>query len=349
MKNINADKQQKSTTAVGAKTNRGKRMRKERYLNQAHSQIVLAEVYLKDTTGKHGEKDILYACEKAIDYMDAFLKEDYNVIDLLTTYVEGCKSAISVLLELKSQTALAKGIELCERFGNKITAEKSVEDKNDAILEIAQLLALLNAARNVHESAIEGFELVKRIQKIQFKRQKSRISRAMIAQSNLNLAAEHISTCDLNHYEKAMDCYIEAMTLFIEDCYNGKIRIIDALFFNHSLKEAFDDSNSDCLHNARQGLVSALHKDMMDFKVYISNLRNKNRALDLYECVEGLKKYSEMLDRIKELTGSNFKDSFFQKKNVCYLQISDLLLEMGDFYESKKYSDLAKQIFLSTI
>ena len=145
MQNIGSRNKQKKATPIETEIGRGRKARKESYLRQAHSQVALAEAYLKGTDGKHREKDVLDACEKAIDYMDAFLREDYNVTDLLTTYVEGCKSAILVLLSVKSKTAMAKGIELCERFGGKITEEKSVEDKNDAILEIAKLLASLNA------------------------------------------------------------------------------------------------------------------------------------------------------------------------------------------------------------
>ena len=64
-----------------AEIERGKKMRKEGYLQQAHTYITLAEMYLKDTSGKHGEKDIFAACEKIADYMDAYLREDYNVTD----------------------------------------------------------------------------------------------------------------------------------------------------------------------------------------------------------------------------------------------------------------------------
>lgn len=354
MDSMNTPSGQRKLTPLEAEIERGKKMRKEHYLQQARSHIALAEIYMKDTSDQYDEMDILTACEKAIDYMDAFLREDYNVTDLLTTYVEGCKAAISVLLGLKSKKVIARGIELCEKFGSKITEENSVEDKNEAILVIAQLLAALNSARAAHESAIEGFELVKRVQEIQFRRQKSGITKAMIAQSNLNLAIEHIGICDVGHYEKAMNCYIDAMILFVEDCYKGKLRIGDSLYFDHSFKEAFDEESSfnliESLITSKENLIGALHKEMAKFKAYICDLRNKYRALNLHECVEGLMKYSDTLDRIKKLAGWKFEDIFFlQKKESCYLQISDLLLELGEFYESKKYLDLAKQVFSSTI
>lgn len=327
---------------------------KEGYLRDAKTQIELAETYLKDITGKYGEKDVFKACEKAIDYMDSFLQEDYNVTDLLTTYVEYCGAAISVLVSLKSKTLLTKSVELCERFGSKITEENSVEDKNDAILEIAQLLASLNSARCAHDSAIEYFELVKRVQGIQHRRNKSGITRAMIAQTNLSLAIEHIDKCDVEHYEKSMKYYIDAMVLLIEDCYKGKLRIEDSLYFDHSFKDAFDMDNLyieiDGKSNLEEESQSVLHKEFSMFRSYVCDLRNKKSSHDLQDCVEGLIMYLKFLERIKELAGWRFEDVFFlQKKESCYLQISDLLLEMGEFYESKRYSDLAKQLFSSNI
>lgn len=354
MQDIGSINKQKKATLIETEIGRGRKARKESYLRQAHSQVALAEAYLKDTKGKHREKDVLDACEKAIDYMDAFLREDYNVTDLLTTYVEQCKAAISVLVGLNSKTLLTKGVELCERFGSKITAENSVEDKNDAILAIAQLLASLNSARCAHDSAIEYFELVKRVQGIQYRRNKSGITRAMIAQTNLSLAIEHIDKRDVEHYEKSMKYYIDAMVLFIEDCYKGKLRIEDSLYFDHSFKDAFDLDDSfiviDGECNSAENPQSVLHKEFSMFRSCICDLRNKKRALDLQECVDGLIRYLEFLERIKELASWRFEDVFFlQKKEACYLQISNLLLEMGEFYESKRYSDLAKQLFSSNI
>ena len=95
---------------------------------------------------------------------------------------------------------------------------------------------------------------------------------------------------------------------------------------------------------------SVLHKEFSMFKSYIRDQRNKKSSYELQDCVEGIKGYLEFLERIKELAGWRFEDVFFlQKKEACYMQISDLLLEMGEFYESKRYSDLAKRLFSSNI
>lgn len=157
-----------------------KMARKEGYLRDAKTQIELAETYLKDVTGKYGDKDVFKTCEKAIDYMDSFLQEDYS----------------------------------------------NLEDKPQSVF----------------------------------------------------------------------------------------------------------------------------HKEFSMFKSYICELRNKKSSYELQDCVEGIKRYLEFFERIKELAGWRFEDVFFlQKKEACYMQISDLLLEMGEFPESKRYSDLTKQLFSSNI
>ena len=65
-------------------------------------------------------------------------------------------------------------------------------------------------------------------------------------------------------------------------------------------------------------------------------------------CIDAQKEYSNVLIRIIDIAT---QDNDLRKRTVhpkklmeCYLQLSDFLLENGDFYESKRFAEQASNI-----
>lgn len=363
MDSMNTPIRQRKLTPLEAEIERGKKMRKEHYLQQARSHIALAEIYLTDTTGKYGEKDILCACEKAVDYMDAFLRESYSVNDLLTTYVDGYKASIEVLLCVKTNDAIQLGIDLSERLGRSILAEKSDVNKNAAILEIALLQGALRSSQYDHKSAIDSYELAERIRKIQLRTNAVENADALLAECYLLLTVEHIESYSLEHYESAMDCYLKAINLYAKGICNTRIKsdIDDILSIKHvfarvfgqfpnARKHIFVDDHPFCGNDMPQICKLLIDSDFDDLKKQAKILLSRGKSITLTECVAALKTYERVLSRVlRNIECSEEENYLLKMKKNCFTLISDLLLENGDFYESKKYSDLASSTFSENI
>lgn len=341
-----------------ARIRRGKKVySKEGYWAQASRYVTLAELYLQDTGVNHN-KAILLSCERAADAMDAYLREDYNVTDLLTTYVEGYKASIRVLLSYKTRDAIALGIDLCERLGRRISAEKSDVNKNVAILEIALLNGALQSAQCAHESAIESYELAERIMKMQIRSNDVVNANIRLAECYLQLVVEHVPLRSLEHYEATMDCYLKAICLYTNaNCKEKKEISIDSIFaIKHDFADVFGQYRNASKH------VIVLHRpflgndfpyffkqmiddDFDDLKKQAKTLLSRDETITITECVAALKTYEGALSSVLGyIERSEEKNKLLRMKKNCFTLISDLLLDKGDFYESKRYADLASSM-----
>lgn len=346
-----------------ARIRRGKKVySKEGHWAQASRYVTLAELYLQDADVNHS-KAILLTCERAADEMDAYLREDYNVTDLLTTYVEGYKASIKVLLSYKTRDAIVLGIDLCERLGRRISAEKSDVNKNAAILEIALLNGALQSAQCAHKSAIESYELAERIMKMQIRSNDVVNANIRLARCYLQLVVEHVPLRSLEHYEAAMDCYLKAIYLYTNAiCKEKKKTSIDSIFaIKHNFAEVFGQ-----YRNARKHVIvphrldfgndlpyffkQMIDDDFDDLKRQAELLLSRGEPVTLAECVAALKTYEGALSSVLGyIERSEEKNNLLMMKKNCFALISDLLLENGEFYESKKYSDLTSNVFSGSL
>lgn len=358
MENCAKDRIKAEISTQQARIRRGKKVySKEGHWAQASRYVTLAELYLQDADVNHS-KAILLSCERAADEMDAYLREDYNVTDLLTTYVEGYKASIKVLLSYKTRDAIVLGIDLCERLGRRISAEKSDVNKNAAILEIALLHGDLQSAKCAHESAIESYELAERIMKMQVRSNDAVNANIRLAGCYLQLVVEHVPLRSLEHYEAAMDCYFKAIYLYTNAICKEKRKIsIDNIFdIKHNFAEVFGQ-----YRNARKKVIVPRHldfgndfpyffkqmidDDFDDLKRQAKLLLSRDETVTITECVAALKTYEGALSSVLGyIERSVEKNNLLTMKKNCFSLISDLLLDKGDFYESKRYADLASSM-----
>ena len=101
-----------------------------------------------------------------------------------------------------------------------------------------------------------------------------------------------------------------------------------------------------CGNDAPQFYKQMIDSDFADLKEQAKILLSRDNTVTITECVAALKTYEGALSSVLEyIERSEEKNNLLEMKKSCFTQISDLLLENRDFYESKKYSDLASNVF----
>lgn len=174
----------------------------------------------------------------------------------------------------------------------------------------------------------------------------------------LQLVVEHVPLRSLEHYEAAMDCYLKAIYLYTNAiCKEKKKTSIDSIFaIKHNFAEVFGQ-----YRNARKHVIvphrldfgndfpyffkQMIDDDFDDLKRQAELLLSRGEPVTLAECVAALIAYEGALSSVlRYIERSMEKNNLLTMKKNCFALISDLLLDKGDFYESKRYADLASSI-----
>lgn len=311
------------------------------------------------------ENRIIECCEKIAAEMDSFLELHYEPSELLSIYYVGYRTAIKRLMDLNTERTNTLALGYCKKATSNISGVKALGNINQTILEICEFAGELYSKLGEHEDAISCYEVAERIHRINLRQNPNPENEWNLSYCCSKLAKEHLAIPEAEHHEKAI-AYCNAH-IEISACLYEKSRTIE-------------DFN--LLVHARGSLASALRKTgdldverkALQYRMETAKLINETQVsqndlqrllqllwweysyivqvcvenenvFSLDEQIELFKNYVAALNRIVAETPEKIQSWGINKQlKKTYERLSGAYLDKGDFYESKKYTDLASEV-----
>jgi len=308
---------------------------------------------------------IMEYCEKIAAEMDVFLKLNYEPAELLSIYYESYRMAIKRLMDVNTEKSNRLALDYCKKVTSKISGVKALGNINQTILEICEFAGEIYSKLGEHEDAISCYEVAERIHRINLRESQNPENEWNLSYCCSKLAKEHLTIPETEHLEKAMVYCTE------------HVGISTSLYEKSRTIEDFN-----LLVHARGSLASVLSKTggldaerkMLQYRMETAKLINesqvpqsdlqrllqilwweysyivqacveKENALSLDEQIELFENYVAALKRIVAEAPEKIQSWGINKQlKKTYMRLSDTYLDKGDFYESKKYADLASEV-----
>lgn len=311
------------------------------------------------------EDRIVECCEKIAAEMDSFLELNYEPSELLSIYYVGYRTAIKRLMDLNTERTNTLALDYCKKATSNISGVKALGNINQTILEICEFAGELYSKLGEHEDAISCYEVAERIHRINLRQNPNPENEWNLSYCCSKLAKEHLVIPETEHREKAR-------------AYCNEHIDISASLYEKS--RTIEDFN--LLIHARGSLASVLSKtggldaerEALQYRMETAKLINETRVsqsdlqrllqllwweysyivqacveksnvLSLDEQIKLFENYVAALNRIIAEAPEKIQSWGINKQlKKTYQRLSDTYLDKGDFYESKKYTDLASGV-----
>lgn len=325
--------------------------------------------WIMDIVKKQGSEDkedrIVEYCGRIDTEMDAFLKVKYEPSELLTIYYSSYRLVIEQLMDMNTERTNTLALNYCKKVTSNISGAQALDNFNQTVLELCEFFGELYSKLGQHKDAIYCYEIAEKIHRINLRDDPTPGNEWKLAYCCSKLADEHLTLQDDGHVEKAI-AYCETCVDLNGSIYEKSHTIEDFNMLIHArnhLATALSHSdgsdaeykalqyrmNTAKIINETQVSQSDLHRLLqllwLEYSYIVQACVEKENVLSLDEQIYVLQNYVATLNRIlAEAPGKVQSWNIYKHMKKNYMRLSDLYLAKGDFYESKKYADLARGI-----
>ena len=335
------------------------------YSSQESRYMNLIDLYRR-LNAEDVDERIMECCKKVAVLMDTYITLEKDPRELVGTYFKGYMDLIKQLYEQKKTIMLNLALEYCKKITQKILPQKTIlGNLNDVIMEISQMSGEIYSALDEHEDSAACFEIVAQIREINLA--KGETTAFWMSDCYSNLAKEYMQLQGDEYLNKAIECYEKVLryrTIIFEQkstCDNFELLIFARDNLMNAKLKAGLFSPMDVIRYKCDSVKLMEEKVAADSKMknLIYSIRTAWQSIISFclscegnipidTCIDAQKEYLNVLIRIIDIATQDNdlrkRTAHLKKLRECYLQLSDLLMENGDFHESKKYTDLASGV-----
>ena len=320
---------------------------------------------VKKQNGEDKEDRIVEYCERIDTEMDAFLKLNYGLSELLTIYYESYYIAIEHLMDVNTVRTNTLALRYCKKVTSNISDAQALDNFNQTVLKLCELFGELYSRLDQHKDSINCYEIAMKIHRINLRDDATSENEWKLAYCCFKLADEHLTFQDEWHIEKAIS-YCETCLNLNSSIYDKSHSITD---FNMLIRArnrmaiALSRSDgADAKHKAlryrmetaklinetrvtQKDLHGLLQLLLLEYRYIVQICVENEDVFSLDEKIELFENYAAVLNRIVTEVPEKIQSWHINRKlKETYEKLSDAYSDKGDFYASKKYAELASRI-----